>query len=168
MDVSVFYRQKLYITKRPFSIAMLVYWEGNSHQYPQFGWSKFAWINIKSIETSRKSILIFHFRGFSIVHVESSMSHQKIIQIFMGKPAMAPDKVSLRSLGGGRLGTLHQHAAEGLVDGGGHRGVTVAGRSMASRRQLDEILTSMVLFFWGDLGMIWWFHGDLVGFDGIW
>ena len=86
----------------------------------------------------------------------------------MGKPAMAPDKVSLRSLGGGRLGTLHQHAAEGLVDGGGHRGVTVAGRSMASRRRLDEILTSMVLFFWGVFGMIWWFHGDLVGFDGIW
>lgn len=44
---------------------MLVYWEGNSHRYPQFGWLKFAWINIKSIKTSRKNTLIFHFRGFS-------------------------------------------------------------------------------------------------------
>ena len=44
-----------------------------------------------------------------------------------------PHQVSVCSLGGGRLGPMHQYATEGLVHGWGSRCLTHVGRSMASR-----------------------------------
>lgn len=44
-----------------------------------------------------------------------------------------PHQVSICSLGGGRLGPMHQYATEGLVHGWGSRCLTHVGRSMASR-----------------------------------
>ena len=83
-----------------------------------------------------------------------------IIQI----PSELVAEVSLCRLGGGRGRTLHQHAAEGLVDGRGERGFTVAGRSMASRRLWHLDMESSG----GDFGIddLRAHHEIFVGFDG--